>query len=122
MEQPLHQAIVYGQDLLLNCSVINQTSGTRQGLVVRWHLNNSPIRSNSSVFSNGTLLVPTVTASDEGNYTCHIYDDNSTLLLTSRYARVRHACKYHEAYRREYKKIIMETIVLWRSSEGSGHL
>ncbi|WAR31029.1 DSCAM-like protein [Mya arenaria] len=74
LEHPSDQAIVYGQDLFLNCSARNLTSGIKEGLIIHWQLNNLPISRPTSVYSNGTLLVPGVTANDLGNYTCMVHD------------------------------------------------
>ena len=45
------------------------------------------------MFSNYTLLVPGVTVSDLGNYTCVVIDDGEQVLLESSPASVSHACK-----------------------------
>ena len=46
------------------------------------------------MFSNYTLLVPGVTVSDLGNYTCVVLDDGEQVLLESSPASVSHACKF----------------------------
>ena len=47
------------------------------------------------MFSNYTLLVPGVTVSDLGNYTCVVLDDGEQVLLESSPAAVSHACKFN---------------------------
>ncbi|XP_052790482.1 cell adhesion molecule DSCAM-like [Mya arenaria] len=91
LEHPSDQAIVYGQDLFLNCSARNLTSGIKEGLIIHWQLNNLPISRPTSVYSNGTLLVPGVTANDLGNYTCMVHDSANVFLLASHPANVFHA-------------------------------
>ncbi|XP_052221507.1 cell adhesion molecule DSCAM-like isoform X2 [Dreissena polymorpha] len=91
LEHPASQAIVFGQDLFLNCKSRNLTSGTSDGLVVQWRLNNGSIAPKTSMYPNGTLLVPAVSSSDIGNYTCLVHDAGNNLLATSFSASVFHA-------------------------------
>lgn len=88
---PASQAIVYGQDLLLNCSVVNLTSLGKEGLSIQWNLNQNLASQRTSIFPNGTLLVPSVTENDLGNYTCIVLDSRASVILESPPAVVFHA-------------------------------
>ena len=92
--EPEDQAIVFGQDLFLHCAAVNITTGTSDGLLIQWRLNGSPVSEKASMFSNYTLLVPSVTNSDLGNYTCVVIDDSEEVQLESSPASVSHACKF----------------------------
>lgn len=84
---------MYNQDLFLNCSTANLPPGTTEEVLVQWNQNGAPITQKASVYSNGTLLVPTVDRSDMGNYTCLVLDSRQNVVLTSDPAVVFHACK-----------------------------
>ena len=86
---------MFGQDLFLHCAAVNSSTGTSTGLLIQWRLNGSPLSGKASMFSNYTLLVPGVTVSDLGNYTCVVLDDGEQVLLESSPAAVSHACKFN---------------------------
>ncbi|KAL4218915.1 hypothetical protein ACF0H5_021503 [Mactra antiquata] len=90
-EQPENQAVIFGQDLFLPCSAIDLDTNSKEGLVVEWNLGGKWRYDKTSIFSNGTLLVPTVTEDDLGNYTCLIYNSSNQRVLESQQARVFHA-------------------------------
>lgn len=89
--RPEDVAVVFGQDLFLSCSARNLSTETRESLKIQWRLNDLDIQSKASMFSNGTLFVPSVNRDDLGNYTCVVYDSNDNLILTSSPATVFHA-------------------------------
>ena len=93
-ETPAPQAIVYGQDMFLNCSVQGLPSATTERVLTKWRLHNLPVSEKTSMFSNGTLFVPHVDKNDTGNYTCTALDSRNNTVLKSDSALVFHACKY----------------------------
>ena len=91
--EPEDQAIIFGQDLFLHCSAVNITTGTDEGLLMQWRLDGSPVSQKTSMFANFTLLVPSISNSDLGNYTCVVLDQQDSVILESKLAAVFPACK-----------------------------
>lgn len=89
---PEDTAVVFGQDLVLNCDYVED--GTNQTeFNYTWQLNNEPIPEKASIFTNHSILVPDMQTTDLGQYSC-IVNSSVNDSVTSPDATVIHACKY----------------------------
>ncbi|XP_063423731.1 cell adhesion molecule DSCAM-like [Mytilus trossulus] len=79
-QMPLSQAVVFGQNVVLNCEAVTDQPGT---LTYTWYHNGTQLT--ASVFSNNSLLIVDVQQNKLGNYSCHVTSSNhsETNILSS---------------------------------------